>query len=81
MVRLDGEGMKREDIVKQLASDVLQRLPDSAELDARIAAAFAEDAESVDVSRLLPEVEARQRRRRRSGGGPRAGVGPAALPR
>ena len=42
---------------------VLERLPDTArteakeELDARIAAAFAEDAKSVDVSRLLPEVE------------------------
>jgi hypothetical protein len=43
---------------------VLERLPDTArteakeELDARIAAAFAEGARSVDVSRLLPEVEA-----------------------
>ena len=41
-----------------IASDVLQRLPDSAELDARIVAAFAVDAKSADVSRLLPEVEA-----------------------
>lgn len=44
--------------------DVLPRLPDAArakateELDARIAAAFAESAKSVDVSRLLAEVEA-----------------------
>jgi hypothetical protein len=46
------------------AADVLARLPDAApakapeELDARITGAFAEDAKSVDVSRLLPEVEA-----------------------
>jgi hypothetical protein len=40
-----------------IAADILSRLPDPA-LDARIAAAFAEDAESIDVSRLLPEVEA-----------------------
>ena len=40
-----------------MIADVLQRLPDAA-LDARIAAAFAEDTKSVDVSRLLPEVEA-----------------------
>jgi len=41
-----------------IASDVLQRLPDSDELDARIVAAFGEGAKSVDVSRLLAEVEA-----------------------
>jgi hypothetical protein len=46
-----------------ISPGVLERLPDAAraeakeELDARIAAAFAEDAKSVDVSRLLPEVE------------------------
>ena len=45
-------------MITTLAPDVLARLPDPA-LDARrIAAAFAEDAKSVDVSRLLPEVEA-----------------------
>jgi hypothetical protein len=43
---------------KMIASDALQRQPDPAELDARIAAAFREGANSVDVSRLLPEVEA-----------------------
>ena len=41
-----------------IASDVLQHPADPTELDARIVAAFAEDAKSVDVSRLLPEVEA-----------------------
>ena len=45
-------------MITMIASDVLQRPPDPAELDARIVAAFAEDAKSVDVSRLLPEVEA-----------------------
>ena len=45
-------------MITMIASDVLQRMPDSAELDARIVAAFAVDAKSVDVSRLLPEVEA-----------------------
>ena len=40
-----------------IAPDVLARLQDPA-LDARIASALAEDATSVDVSRLLPEVEA-----------------------
>jgi hypothetical protein len=54
-----------------IAPDVLERLPDpagrgdpgrkalteDAELDVRIAAAFAEDAKSVDVGRLLLEVE------------------------
>ena len=40
-----------------IAADIVARLPDPA-LDARIAAAFAEDAKSVDVSRLLAEVEA-----------------------
>jgi hypothetical protein len=40
-----------------IASDVLQRPADPTELDARIVAAFGEGAESVDVSRLLPEVE------------------------
>jgi hypothetical protein len=45
-------------MITMIASDVLQRLPDSAELDAQIVAAFAEDAKSVYVSRLLPEVEA-----------------------
>ena len=44
-------------MITTLAPDVLARLPDPA-LDARIAAAFADDAKSVDVSRLLPEVEA-----------------------
>jgi hypothetical protein len=44
-------------MITTLAPDVLPRLSDPA-LDARIAAAFAEDAKSVDVSRLLPEVEA-----------------------
>ncbi len=40
--------------------DVLTRLPDTAhaEMDARIAAAFSDDAKSVDVNRLLEEVEA-----------------------
>ena len=37
--------------------DVIACVPDPA-LDARIAAAFAEDAKSADVRRLLPEVEA-----------------------
>ena len=41
-----------------IASDVLQHPADPTELDARIVAAFAEDAKSVEVSRLLPEVEA-----------------------
>jgi hypothetical protein len=45
-------------MITMIASDVLQRLPVPAELEARIAAAFAKDAKSVDVSRLLPEVEA-----------------------
>ena len=45
-------------MITMIASDVLQHLPDSTELDARIVAAFAEGAKSVDVSRLLPEVEA-----------------------
>ena len=45
-------------MITMIASDVLQPPADSAELDARIVAAFAEDAKSVDVSRLLPEVEA-----------------------
>jgi hypothetical protein len=41
-----------------IASDVLQHAADPTELDARIVAAFVEDAKSVDVSRLLPEVGA-----------------------
>ena len=41
-----------------IASDVLQHPAEPTELDARIVAAFAEDAKSADVSRLLPEVEA-----------------------
>jgi hypothetical protein len=45
-------------MITMIASDVLQRPPDPAELDAQIVAAFAEDAKSVDVSRLLSEVEA-----------------------
>jgi hypothetical protein len=45
-------------MITMSASDVLQRLPEPTELDVRIVAAFAEDAKSVDVSRLLPEVEA-----------------------
>jgi hypothetical protein len=45
-------------MITMIASDVLQRLPDSDELDARIVAAFGEGAKSVDVSRLLAEVEA-----------------------
>ena len=45
-------------MITMIASDVLQRPADPTELDARIVAAFAEDAKSVDVSRLLPEVEA-----------------------
>ena len=44
-------------MITTLAPDVLARGPDPA-LDARIAAAFADDAKSVDVSRLLPEVQA-----------------------
>jgi hypothetical protein len=40
-----------------IAPDVLARLPDPA-LDARIAAAFAEDAKSADVRRVLGDVEA-----------------------
>jgi hypothetical protein len=44
-------------VAQVIAADVLQRLPDAA-LDARIAAAFREDAKSVDVGRLLGEVEA-----------------------
>jgi hypothetical protein len=37
-------------MITMIASDVLQRLPVPAELDAQIVAAFAEDAKSVDVS-------------------------------
>ena len=44
-------------MITTLAPDVLARLPDPA-LDARIAAAFAEDAKSVDVRRVLADVEA-----------------------
>jgi hypothetical protein len=44
-------------VAQVIAAEVLARLQDPA-LDARIAAAFAEDAKSVDVSRLLSEVEA-----------------------
>jgi hypothetical protein len=40
-----------------IPADTLARLPDPA-LDARIGAAFGEDAKSVDVARLLAEVEA-----------------------
>jgi hypothetical protein len=47
-----------------IAADILARLPDSAparapeELDARITAAFAENAKSDDVQRVLADVEA-----------------------
>jgi hypothetical protein len=44
-------------VITTLTPDVLAPFSDPA-LDAQIAAAFAGDAKSVDVSRLLPEVEA-----------------------
>jgi hypothetical protein len=44
-------------VAAMTSPDILARLPDPA-LDARITAAFAEDAKSVDASQLLPEVEA-----------------------
>jgi hypothetical protein len=44
-------------MITMIAPDVRAGLPDPA-LEVRIAAAFREDATSVDVSRLLPEVEA-----------------------
>ena len=40
-----------------IAPDVLVRPPDDAELDARIAAAFSDDAKSGDAARLLAEVK------------------------
>jgi hypothetical protein len=43
-------------MITMIASDVL-RLPVPAELDARIVAAFAEDATSSDAARLLAEVK------------------------
>jgi hypothetical protein len=45
-------------MIAMIASNVLQHPADPTELDARIVAAFGEGAKSVDVSRLLPEVEA-----------------------
>jgi hypothetical protein len=44
-------------MITMIASDVFQRLPDPTELDARIVAAFAEDATSSDAARLLAEVK------------------------
>jgi hypothetical protein len=51
-------GRVEDTMTTMIASDVLQHAADPTELDARIVAAFADDAKSVDVSRLLPEVEA-----------------------
>jgi hypothetical protein len=49
-------------MITMIVPEVLAHLSDPA-LDARIAAAFAEDAKSVDVSRLLPEVGAAAKNR------------------
>jgi hypothetical protein len=44
-------------VITMIAPDVLQPPADSTELDARIVAAFAEDATSSDAARLLAEVK------------------------
>jgi hypothetical protein len=44
-------------MITMIASDVLQPSADSAELDAQIVAAFAQDATSSDAARLLAEVK------------------------